>query len=115
MLNLAHGNLAGKLYWACNGPGAGRQLIMADVTVNSMGPREFEVTVEGSGTEHRVTVPEELIRRLNLPEDDLEKVVRESFGFLLEREPATSIMSEFSLDVISNYFPEYEKELPKRL
>ena len=41
--------------------------------------------------------------------------MRESFVFLLEREPASSIMSEFSLDVISRYFPEYVEELPERL
>ena len=41
--------------------------------------------------------------------------MRESFLFLLEREPASSILSEFSLDVIPNYFPEYIEELPGRL
>lgn len=88
---------------------------MADITVASTGPRQFDVTIEDSGTEHRVTVPEDLIEDLNLPEDDLERAVRESFEFLLEREPASSIMPEFSLDVIPTYFPEYEEELPKRL
>jgi hypothetical protein len=44
-----------------------------------------------------------------------EAVVRESFAFLLEREPNTSILGEFSLDVISRYFPEYSQELPRRL
>lgn len=88
---------------------------MADISISAVGEREFEVTIEGSQTEHRVTVPEETIERLNLPEDDLERVVRESFEFLLEREPASSIMTEFSLDVIPTYFPEYEEELPKRL
>ena len=90
---------------------------MADITVTSTGPREFEVQVrdEDLETSHHVTVPESLIDELQLPEDDLERVVRESFNFLLEREPASSIMSEFSLDVISGYFPEYKKELPQRL
>ena len=87
---------------------------MADITVAPTGAREFEVVVGGGGT-HRVTVPEDLVAELSLPEDDLEGVVRESFEFLLEREPASSIMSEFSLDVIPNYFPEYREELPKRL
>ena len=90
---------------------------MADMTITSVGPREFDVRLhEGGGdTSHRVTVPEDLIEELQLPEDDLEKVVRESFEFLLEREPASSIMSEFSLDVISGYFPEYPQELSRRL
>jgi hypothetical protein len=90
---------------------------MADITITSAGPREFEVQlreIDGE-TSHRVTVPEDLIQELELPEDDLEGVVRESFEFLLEREPASSIQSEFSLSVISRYFPEYRQELPKRL
>ncbi len=46
---------------------------------------------------------------------DLERVVRESLRFLPEREPASSILPKFSLDVIPTYFPEYGRELPKRL
>jgi hypothetical protein len=90
---------------------------MADITVTSVGSREFAVQVYDGDreTSHHVTVPESLIDELQLPEDDLERVVRESFDFLLERESASSIMHEFSLDVISGYFPEYKEELPKRL
>lgn len=90
---------------------------MADITVTPIGPHEFEVQVRDGdlATRHHVTVPTNLIDELQLPDDDLEKVVRESFAFLLEREPASSILREFSLDVISHYFPEYKRELPKRL
>lgn len=90
---------------------------MADIDISSTGPREFEVTVRTgeSETSHRVTVPESLLEELGLAEENHERVVRESFEFLLEREPASSIMAEFSLDVISSYFPEYEEELPRRL
>jgi hypothetical protein len=52
---------------------------------------------------------------LGLGADNVELLVRESFSFLLEREPASSIMSEFSLDVIEQYFPEYREELGRRL
>ncbi len=90
---------------------------MAKITISPRGPREFDVSLgeADGGTTHRVTVPEELIEELGLPEDDLERVVRESFEFLLEREPASSIMADFSLDVIARYFPEYPQELPRRL
>ncbi len=90
---------------------------MADIKVTPTDAREFEVEVrEGeAASNHRVTVPEGLIDELRLPEDDLEGVVRESIEFLLEREPASSILPEFSLDVIPNYFPEYRDELPGRL
>ncbi len=95
----------------------GRVKLVPDIVVSSTGPREFQVTVRdrGSETSHGVTVPERLIEELGLAEDDLERVVRESFEFLLEREPPSSIMAEFSLDVISRYFPQYEEELPRRL
>jgi hypothetical protein len=88
---------------------------LADINVTSTGVREFEVVVGEADSIHRVTVPEDLVAELGLPEEDLEGVVRESFEFLLEREPASSIMTEFSLDVVPNYFPEFKEELPKRL
>ncbi len=90
---------------------------MADIDITAMGPREFGVQVrEGEAeTSHRVTVPQSLIDDLQLDEDDLERVVRESFHFLLEREAASSIMDEFSLNEISRYFPEYSEELTTRL
>jgi hypothetical protein len=81
---------------------------MADITVTSVAGREYEVVVDGR-SRHRVTVPE------RFGGDDLERVVRVSFEFLLEREPASSILGTFSLDVIGRYFPEYEDELPRRL
>jgi len=86
---------------------------MADMTVTPEGPREF--TVDLGETRHRVTVPEDLIQELGVSDDDLERIVRESFEFLLEREPASSILPEFDLSVISQYFPEYREELPRRL
>ena len=90
---------------------------MAEIGISSTGPGEFRVSVRDgeSETSHHVTVPEDLIEDLGLAQDDHERVVRESFEFLLEREPASSIMSEFSLDVITRYFPEYPQELPRRL
>ncbi len=90
---------------------------MADISITSMGPRQFGVQVREGDTEtsHRVTVPDGLIDDLQLAEDDLERVVRESFLFLLDREPASAILAEFSLNEISRYFPEYTDELTARL
>ena len=89
---------------------------MAKIAINPLGPREFRVEVSDGGrrTTHRVTVPESL-GEVELPSDDLEPVVRESFSFLLEREPASSILSHFSLGDITRYFPEYPSELTHRL
>ena len=81
---------------------------MAQIAVSALGERDFEVTIDGS-SRHRVSVP------ASFGDEDLERVVRVSFEFLLEREPASSILREFSLDVIGRYFPEYPDELPRRL
>lgn len=90
---------------------------MADITVTPIGARKFHVQVSDGAlaTSHHVTVPESLIDELRLSEDSLDSVVRESFIFLLAREPASSIMRVFSLDVISGYFPEYKEKLSERL
>jgi hypothetical protein len=85
---------------------------MAKIAITPLGPREFQVEVSEGGrrTTHRVAVPESL-GEVQLPADDLEPVVRESFRFLLEREPASAILSRFSLSDITSYFPEYLGEL----
>lgn len=89
---------------------------MAEITIDAVGEREFQVRVlDGrQQTTHVVTVPKSLGEGIQLP-DDLEVVVRESFRFLLEREPASSILPRFSLSEIERYFPEYPKELARRL
>lgn len=77
-----------------------------------------QVTEGDLTTSHTVTVPEELLDEwgmLDAGAEDEERVVRESFEFLLEREPATSILDDFSLSVISRHFPDYSEELARRL
>jgi hypothetical protein len=78
---------------------------------------EFDVTVrEGRGeTRHAVTVSREDYERLSGGEASPEALVTESFRFLLEREPKESILRSFDLTVISRYFPEYEREIRRRL
>jgi hypothetical protein len=44
-----------------------------------------------------------------------DELVRASFEFLLEREPATSILREISLNIISQYFPGYPAKIGARL
>ena len=82
---------------------------MAKVSIKELDATRFEVTVEGSSvTTHAVTVAAEDAARLGggMP---IERLVRRSFDFLLEREPNTSILRSFDLSVISRYFPEYER------
>jgi hypothetical protein len=90
---------------------------MSEIAVRPLGEREFVVELKDGErqTEHRVAAPERLGGGLELSDYDLSEVVRRSFEFLLEREPASSILPQFSLDDISRYFPEYEQELARRL
>ena len=89
----------------------------ARITITSIEPDRFMVQLEDGATttSHRVHVPGALIADLGLADVDRELIVRESFAFLLEREPPSSILGEFSLDVIPRYFPEYHDELRRRL
>ena len=89
---------------------------MAEITTRRLSSGAFDVEVRDGGraTTHRVSVPRR-IAGVDLDAHDHERVVRESFAFLLEREPASSILAEFSLDVITRYFPEYPDELARRL
>ncbi|MDQ3943672.1 MAG: hypothetical protein M3357_00660 [Actinomycetota bacterium] len=85
--------------------------------VTPMAPGEFgvEVTEGTQTTGHRVRVPEGFLDDMLLADADQETIVRESIAFLLEREPSTAILSEFSLTDISRYFPEYPEELRRRM
>jgi hypothetical protein len=86
------------------------------VSVKRIDPDTYEVEVQGKiTTTHRVTAGAETCRRLAGSSVDPERVIVESFRFLLEREPNTSILSSFELSVIGRYFPEYESELRQRL
>ncbi|HUB69060.1 MAG TPA: hypothetical protein VL984_01425 [Acidimicrobiales bacterium] len=73
----------------------------------------FSVKVRGgkSETSHTVSIPEGLAHSVGATDVPAEELVRASFAFLLDREPASSILTRFSLDVIGRYFPEYPAEL----
>jgi hypothetical protein len=65
-------------------------------------------------THHRVRVTKAEIDRL-AEGRPVEELLEESFRFLLEREPNTSILPSFGLLLIGRYFPEYETEIRGRL
>jgi hypothetical protein len=71
-----------------------------------------EVTVDhaGQSTRHAVTVRRGDLERWagGTERKDVEKLVRRSFDFLLEREPPDSILATFDLSVIQRYFPEFD-------
>jgi len=63
------------------------------------------VNASGEKTEHIVRIADEDLERYGAT--DPIDLVRRSFEFLLEREPATSILREFRITDIERYFPEY--------
>ena len=89
----------------------------AVINITPAGRHEFgvEVTEGNETTSHKVIVPPALLDDWGLEETASEDVIRASFAFLMEREPASSILPEFSLAIISRYYPEYKDELPERL
>ena len=85
---------------------------MADnlISVESSGGSVYRVIVtQGRNTTtHDVTVTPEDVARY-APGSTPERLIEASFEFLLEREPASSILSRFALPVIERYFPEYPR------
>jgi len=80
-------------------------------------PLAFDVVVlEGKGeTRHQVTMASAVYERLARGKHAPERVIEAAFSFLLDREPKESILGRFDVTVISRYFPEFERELPKYL
>ena len=79
---------------------------------------EFQVTVKEKGkgeSRHRVTLCKGDYQELAVGKASPEDLAAESFRFLLEREPKESILRSFDLMVIGRYFPEYRREIVKRL
>jgi hypothetical protein len=90
---------------------------MASVSITERADGSFRVDVTDgrTTTTHSVTIPEGFASRIGCGGTDPGELVRKSFEFLLEREPPSSILREFSLDVISRYFPEYQREIGAKL
>ena len=86
------------------------------ITVKLIKDSNFEVTVKlKSTTQQEVHVSNDFYRSLTEGKISYENLIKASFEFLLERESNNSILSQFDLKVISHYFPEYEKEMMRRL
>jgi hypothetical protein len=87
---------------------------MAQITITRQTDGTFNVETP-AGTTHNVGVPAGYPDSLGCGHVTPEELVRASFEFLLEREPASSILRKFSVHVISRYFPEYPAEICARL
>jgi hypothetical protein len=72
---------------------------------------EVQVDQGGRRSHHTVSVSAAELARwgTGTSRADVERLVRRSFEFLLEREPPESILRRFELSVIESYFPEYDE------
>ena len=78
------------------------------ISVTAKGQDTFEVVVTTqSTTTHSVTISDAIHTQLTNGKIPKETLLEKSFEFLLEREPNTSILSQFKIEVISKYFPDY--------
>jgi hypothetical protein len=77
----------------------------------------FEVVVRESGGEsrHHVTMDRATYERLGAGCHTPQQCLDAAFRFLLDREPKESIMDRFDITVISRYFPDFERQLPRYL
>ena len=72
----------------------------------------FVVTVADSiTTTHTVTVTDQSLTDLTDNNATKTKLLEFSFNFLLDREPNTSILSSFDINVITKYFSDYRDEV----
>ena len=81
------------------------------ISITTKDQDTFSVTVTGgSTTTHTVTISDQIHSKLTDGKISKETLLETSFVFLLQREPNTSILAKFKLEVISQYFPDYAKQ-----
>jgi len=79
-----------------------------EVLINNLSKDKFQILVNNKQkTIHQVYLSDEVHLDFTNNKISKEDLIKFSFKFLLEREPNTSILSSFELDIISKYFPEY--------
>ena len=72
----------------------------------------FAVSIESSiNSNHIVTLNDDIHHKMTKGFKSKKELILFSFEFLLERENNTSILSNFNLEIIQNYFPEYKNEI----
>ena len=82
------------------------------LSIKKLSDDVFEVTVaETSTTTHTVTVTDATLTDLTDNKVTKTQLLEFSFNFLLDREPNTSILSSFDINVISRYFSDYGDEV----
>ena len=89
---------------------------MPRIDIESIGPELYRVVVSDalSRSAHEVRLRSNALERFGHGATP-ERLIEESFRFMLEREPKEAILSRFELPDIQRYFPEYSEEIESRL
>jgi hypothetical protein len=86
------------------------------IFIKELSDDKFEIIINKKLiTKHTVLLTDKYHGILTKKKISKKKLLEYSFQFLLNREPNTSILSSFELNIISKYFPEYENEIKKIL
>ena len=84
----------------------------SSISIKKRNDNVFEVTVADSiTTTHEVTITDQSLSDLSENNVTKTQLLEFSFRFLLDREPNTSILSSFDINVISRYFSNYKDEV----
>ncbi len=86
-----------------------------NITKKSNDVFTVEVTKNNTRTVHEVILDNDYWDLLCKKHISKVELIKKSFEFLLQRESNTSILSRFDLQIISHYFPEYEREIKKNI
>ena len=82
------------------------------LTIENIDNDTFSVSINSvKDTQHTVTFSDKQRESYNLGHIEKDVIIKYAFEFLLVREPNTSILNSFSIDLISNYFPEFKNRL----
>ena len=83
-----------------------------EILIKKYDNNAFAVSIESSiNSNHIVTLNDDIHNEMTKGFKSKEELILFSFKFLLERENNTSILSNFNLEIIQNYFPEYKNEI----
>ena len=83
-----------------------------EILIKKNDNNKYAVFIENSvNSNHIVTLNDDIYFEMTEGIKSKEELILFSFKFLLERENNTSILSNFNLETIQNYFPEYKNEI----
>lgn len=92
-----------------------RDLLIGCAAVGNGWQCRVTIGQDDARTVHDVSVTHADIERFAPGATEPASLVRESFEFLLEREPREAILRRFELSAIERYFPGYSTQIGQRM